>query len=319
MKLSGLDRMSTRLSYLGGASQQDRMILGKKRSLDRALFYSYQAAKVSKIGDSASHRALINPNQLKQNYDDKIISINFDSGFSIGTVFKWENTNTYWIIYLQDLTELAYFRGDVRRCTHSISWIDDSGEKQTSYVALIGPQEKGITSITKQGINMDIPNYTLQMLIPKTDATLKYFNRYSKFYLSNLESNNPAKRICWRVEAIDSISSNGILEVYASEYYANEDEDDVENGIVGGLIVEPIVPEPDSSKILGENFIKPMLEYEYIYAGEDVGEWKVISKNPVESIIDGKKIKIVWAKTYSGDFTLKYGNELKQIKVDSLF
>jgi hypothetical protein len=44
------------------------------------------------------------------------------------------------------------------------------------------------------------------------------------------------------VEAVDSISMPGILEINAIEYYANEDADDVENGIVDGLIVETINP-----------------------------------------------------------------------------
>ena len=46
-----------------------------------------------------------------------------------------------------------------------------------------------------------------------------------------------AEQICWRVEATDWISTSGILEVTAVEYYANITEDDVENGVVGGLVV----------------------------------------------------------------------------------
>jgi hypothetical protein len=57
----------------------------------------------------------------------------------------------------------------------------------------------------------------------------------------------------------------GILEINAIEYYSNDIEDDMENGIVGGLIVEPADPEPVRSLIVGENFIKPKREYEYKY------------------------------------------------------
>ena len=48
--------------------------------------------------------------------------------------------------------------------------------------------------------------------------------------------------VCWRVEAIDWLSTPGILEVAAVEYYANETEDDIEKGIVGGLTVKPANP-----------------------------------------------------------------------------
>jgi hypothetical protein len=43
---------------------------------------------------------LINPNAVKQDYDDKTISIDFSYGYSVGTIFEWVNTNTKWLIYL---------------------------------------------------------------------------------------------------------------------------------------------------------------------------------------------------------------------------
>ena len=51
----------------------------------------------------------------------------------------------------------------------------------------------------------------------------------------------------------------GILEINAVEYYKNETEDDIENGIVGGLIAEPVSPNNDfvDNTIIGESFIKP--------------------------------------------------------------
>lgn len=319
MKLIGLTNLSTRLSHLGGSSQQGRMILEKRRTLEKVFDYSYQGAKVQSLGSNEVHKALINPNRLKQDYDDKIISIGFESGFQIGTVFTWLNTNSNWIIYLQDLTELAYFRGDIRRCTHQISWKDEEGNINSSYIAIIGPQEKNIDSITKHGLNIDIPNYTLQIILPKTKETLSYFTRYSKFYLNGLEEYNSANKICWRVEAIDSITSPGILEVYANEYYANEAEDDVDNGIAGGLIVEPIAPQPSSDNIVGDTFIKPHIEYSYKYVGSTQGEWKIISKNPIEFTIDNQIIKLTWTKMHGGEFILRHGSDEKIIIVDSLF
>ena len=63
----------------------------------------------------------------------------------------------------------------------------------------------------------------------------------------------------------------GILEITAVEYYINKDEDDLENGIVGGLIVEPANPNEEEVEITitGETFIKPNQAYEYKYEGED--------------------------------------------------
>jgi hypothetical protein len=48
----------------------------------------------------------------------------------------------------------------------------------------------------------------------------------------------------------------GILEITAVEYYANEHEDDVENGLVGELILDLVKPNVDSD-IKGPDHIKP--------------------------------------------------------------
>jgi hypothetical protein len=58
-------------------------------------------------------------------YDDKILSIPFNAGFKIGDIFEWVNTGTYWLVELQDLEELAYFRGEIRKCTYEIAWTDE--------------------------------------------------------------------------------------------------------------------------------------------------------------------------------------------------
>ena len=308
--------MHSRLGYHGGAAQQDRMIKDKRWTFDHTVKYSYQAAKVRDIDKKEIVPALINPNKLKQDYDDKIVSIGYEHGFKPGTVFEWMNTGTKWLIYLQDLTELAYFKGDIRRCSFSIDWRDEEGELHTVYAAIRGPVETKINFIQKSGISVDVPNHSLNILIPKNKYTLEYFQRYSKFYLQGLEEGD--KNICWRVEANDSISMPGILELTAVEYYSNEYEDDLEQGLVGELIVKPIVPEVEGL-IQGEEFIKPKLTYTYLYTGTEDGEWSIDSRLPIEKDAAGKKLTIKWLKTYSGEFTIKYGNSEKTVVVESLF
>lgn len=337
----GIHNMATRLKANGGFSQQDRMIFDKRRSLDRALHFSYQAASVDKIAcsddfyDDKMHRldefdplldnyanALINPDKLKQDYDDKIISLHYEENYHVGDVFEWLGTNTYWLIYLQDLDELAYFRGNIRRCRYMINWEDEDGEHST-YAAVRGPVETKIDYIQKHQISVDNPNYSLHILMPHSEENVNQFKRYSKFYLRNTE--NEVDPTCWRVEATDWISTPGILEITAVEYYANESEDDIENGIVGGLIVKPISPNENivDASIVGETFIKPKKFYEYEWKGKIPNSiWKVSDKYPVELIIDKDnpaKVKVKWLSPYSGEFELQYGTITKKIVVESLF
>ena len=318
--VQGLADMSNRLKTMGGHRQQERMILDKRRSLDRAVWNSYQGADVIKVGieNSIPVRCLINPNKLKQDYDEKIISVGFEHNFKCGDIFEWIGTNTHWLIYLQDLTELAYFRGDIRKCSYQINWQDENGITHSTYAAIRGPVETKINFIQKHGISVDNPNHSLSILMPLNENTLKEFQRYNKFYLQGV---NLAQSVCWRVEATDSISTPGILEITAIEYYANEAEDDIDNGLVGTLIVSQDNPNTDEVEeiILGETFIKPKKEYSYIYQGELESNWKIDSKVPVKFEINNKEIKIKWQASYSGQFDICYGDIRKTIVVESLF
>ena len=322
-KLEGISDQARRLKAHGGNLQQERMIRDKRRSLDRAVWYSYQAAEILRVDAELREpvRALINPNKLKPDYDDKIISVGYEYNFKCGDVFEWIGTGTHWLIYLQDLTETAYFRGDIRKCSYEIAWEDKDG-KHSTYAAVRGPVETKINYIQKHQISVDTPNYSLNILMPRNEETLNYFKRYSKFYLQNQEAG--AEKICWRVEAIDWISTPGILEVTAVEYYANEIEDDIDNGIVGGLVItKPNPNDPTIEEaIVGETFIKPKKTYEYEFNGTTYQTWTVDKKYPVTLIVDPlcpQKVSVKWNSTYCGQFELTYGIYTKTIVVESLF
>lgn len=314
--IDGVLHQSIRMEQAGGNLQQERMIKDKRRSLDHAVWHSYQGAEVIPIdaGDRTPIRALINPNKLKMDYDDKIISVGYEYNFAPGTVFEWVGTGTYWIVQLQDLTELAYFRGDIRRCRYEIAWEDENGKHKT-YAAVRGPVETKINYIQKHGISVDTPNFSLNLYLPLNEDTKNYFKRYSKFYLQNDDT-------CWRVEALDWISTPGILEVAAVEYYANEFEDDVENGIVDGLIEEISDPNIADGKIIGDTFIKIKQPAIFKFDGNIGAVWEVDKKYPVTLDIDKddpRTVVVTWEGSFSGQFELRYSKYSKTIIVESLF
>ena len=322
--IAGINALAKYLYAAGGPAQQSRMIKDKRKTLDRVIKYSYQGAFIQRIGEKTKPApALINPNKLKQDYDDKILSIGFEYNFQPGDIFEWCQTGTYWLIYLQDLTELAYFRGDIRKCSYQIVWIDEQNEEHKTYAAIRGPVETKINYIQKHTISLDEPNYSLNILMPLTDESLNYFKRYNKFYLQNDD-----KKVCWRVEAVDWISTPGILEITAVEYYANKSEDDIENGLVGALIAKKIDPnEGDLTQIIsGETFIKPKKEYSYI-CNKIIpdGKWSFDKNYPIEIVnitrnAKGKSvITIKWNSSYTGQFELSFGQFKKTIVVESLF
>jgi hypothetical protein len=76
-------------------------------------------------------------------------------------------------------------------------------------------------------------------------------------------------------------------------------EDDLENGIVGGLIVNDPTVEVVSA-IEGETFIKPKKTYTYTYSGNETAGWLFDTSLPIETEIKGATIIIKWLNTYSG-------------------
>ena len=314
----GLSSMKNRLNLQGGIPQQDRMIHDKNWSMKHALKYSYQAAKIKKVNDNVIIPCLINPDKTTQNYDEKIISVEWDWGVKAGDVFDWLNTGTKWLVLLQELTELAYFRASIRRCNFLINWQDpDSKEIKSTYVALTGPTETRINSIQKNNKILDVPNYGLSLLVPKTEETLKFFKRYSKFYLKGLDIG--ADDTCWRIEATDTLSMPGIMQISAVEYYSNKQEDDLEIGVAHLEEIKPPVEGVDRL-ITGPDTIKPKMTVEYMWRGKNENpNWVYDTSVPIEVKTEGRKIYIKWTCNYKGKFELKCEDSVKVITVDSLF
>lgn len=326
--MNNFEMMKHRLIHQGGIRQEDRMIADKFKTFQRALLYSYQGADVEKIQDwnqclrapayavngpdqpiGSAVRALINPNKLKQDYDDKILSIDASYGWKCGDVFRWCGTDSYWIIYLEELTEDAYFRGDIRRCKYRIKFKDSEGTWKGTWAAIRGPVETQIESIQKNQVRVDRGNLSLNILVPRNKDTLYAFDRYKEFIFDGK---------CWQVQAPDSISMTNVIEIAAEEYYKNKDTDDLENEIVDGLIVEPFDPTPGLiSHIHGEAFIKPIVEWEYTLDPEcGKGEWSFTPEVPVVMQVsnDGMKVKLKWTKSSHGQFDLIWRNNSMEFK-----
>lgn len=303
----GLDNLQTRLNYRGG-SQEHRMQKDKLNSFHKALLYSYQAADITL--NSSQYRCLINPDKIKQDYDDKIISIDFDANMKTGDVFKWDNTNTYWLVYLEHFEEDAYFRGEIRRCRYDISF--KVGETVYSTKAAVrGPVETKIVHNLKANVSYDDPNLTLEILIPKNVQTEAYFIRYNKFMSGG---------ICWQIQAVDSFSMPGIIQLTAKEYFKDDfkDTDTVVNGLV-----EPV--DPDPHEITGEQIVQLYEEYTYtVPTGEGVG-WIVRPRGHVEVVGQSTTDSIKLRPIKAGDITLMNGASeqsyefSKPIRIESLF
>jgi hypothetical protein len=231
--------MKMRAGYEGYDVADGRNVTGKYKSFKAALGNSYQAEWITmnKGKDTeARWRCLINPSRLTENFDKKVISIDFDSGMTEGTVFYWDRTKKYWIVNLQQHTEEAYFRGIINRCDYEI---DVDG---TNYwISLTGPSETDTIWNQKHGMVWNDLNYSMEAIITKNSQTVNYFSRHEvikiKLTYPDVDTGETIEEWHrWKVVATDKYSSDSVMEVYLNEWYDNPAEDDMR---------EPELPEPD--------------------------------------------------------------------------
>lgn len=327
--MRALEGMKTRLQYSGGVNQQDRMNQDKLRVLRKALLYSYQAATAI-LEDGREFRCLINPDKLKTSYDEKIISIPYEDiclnpEFSKrkttsqgiesidllpGDVFTWKENNTKWLVYLKRYEETAYLRAEIRRCNYRI---EINGSYYDVYAK--GPDETAIVWNKVKSTMWNNLNYNLTMYIKKDRKTENFFHRFSKIELNNMP---------WEVQAIDSMSLEGVIIVALRETYQNSIEKELEKENEECDIIERDGVTP---YINGPLEINPYDTIKYkvekISEEELTGEWKITGKRI--NILEENSSYIVFQENsgHQGEIEIKYKRKgkadlLLPVKVNSL-
>lgn len=309
-----LKNMKTRINYRGG-NQLERMNRDKLLSLKKALIYSYQSA-TAKLSDGREFRCLINKDKLSLDLDEKIISIPFEDvclnaekagtttngivkiGMKEGDVFEWKENGSHWIVFLRRLEETAYFRADIRRCRYEITL--DNGNKYWGYIR--GPVEQQTIWSQTSGNYYNKLNYTLIMYLPQNEETLKYFHRFNKVTIGNRP---------WEVQAIDDLSTPGLIQVHLKETFLNQAENDIDQMVKESINVD-IIDEKEETYIHGPNEVYPYdtKTYEIRNYQWKAGTWFIEneSKSGIVKIIDldNDKVTVNIITGRSGSFTLVY-------------
>lgn len=321
--MDALDNFHARARAAINDRQHNRMVRDKQRSFHRALLYSYQHAWIKKDEeDSEWILALMNPDKVKFDYDEKIVSVDWCHDFKPGDSFEWpKDSGIHWLILKQELTELAYFRGNCRRA----QWVEvtdpETKEKFGLWMAVRGPVETKINTIQKHGIAADVPNLTLDIYVKRTEQTMRSLERYSRFEFEGRY---------WKVQAPDSISTPGILEIVAEEDYECHGDE---------YLITPTDPNPPKQNIFdvsidGAVFIKPQQEAKYNVNRRIRGTWSVVSTSQnkdIDDVVDWRideednGLIVKWLPMVSGEFEIVFHNDMliedlhKTIVVESLF
>ena len=263
----------------------------------------------------------INHDKLKEDYDDKIISIPYSDvclnaddftdmtpaevqniGMKVGDVFTWKETDTKWIVIQEILEENAYFRATIRKAEDEII-IDGK-----SYYGYLGKWSKEALWHTKGLTSWSEMGYEVVLYITRDETTENYFHRFKKVEISGR---------LWEVQMVNDITSDTMLIIYLKEAFTNE--------------FEPVPNEQDeqeqdedTSLIIGPDAVYPFDSALYDVAeGINGGDWQLSNstaaiKSKTETSV---MITIVSAKSGSVDLIYKRENEediVKTITINSL-
>ena len=304
-----IENMKTRLKYMGG-NQQERMNKDKLKSLKKALLYSYQAATAI-LSDGREFRCLINSNKLSTDLDDKILSIPFedaclnDSNTEIaktnikeGDIIEWKENGSHWLVFLQRLEETAYFRAELRRCRYEIAL--GNGKKYWGYIR--GPIEQSMVWMQNSGNYMNKLNRTLNIFITQNKETLEYFHRFKKVFINDFP---------WEVQAVDDMSTPGIIEIALKEDFSNTPRDDIEKAVQDSINID-IVDTKEETYIHGLSEVYPYdtKSYEIKNYEGPAGSWFIENESREKMIklsdLSSEKVTINIVTGRSGKFTLAY-------------
>ena len=141
-----LQTLKTRVNYLGG-DNLNRIKYQKLRSFYAALRNDYNSRTIlTPLGEE--FQALINDDNTKSDYDKRYVSVDFAAELNPGDVFECIDDNTHWMIYLQDLVEIAYLKAEIIRCRYQLT-IDDTDY----WIYFQGPTETTIRWNFKRDLN----------------------------------------------------------------------------------------------------------------------------------------------------------------------
>lgn len=273
--------------YFGDASALGRIEQQKLRSFKAALKNSYQSRLIET--DRGAYRALINSDNLKSDYDKKIVSVDWESGLDSGKVFRCLDDDTHWLVYLPYLTETAYLHSEIIRCRYTLT-IND----RLYWIYFQGPTETDINWYTKQSDEFSEPNLSGTIYITKDENTTDFFDRFDLIKIDGRR---------WQVEVVDRISVPGVLELEVGEYFNNKYED------------LPEIRREDCDEIMGRKQVNQ---------GETIGyeiqdrcynpnfQWSIRGNNRVEVLEQMENNRIAKVKVHEGaigSFQVVYGGK----------
>lgn len=281
-----------------GTLAQKQQIKDKQKVLNSVIKESYFGSNVVVNSDEENlFRAAITMSDAGEG--DKVISAPFDRKLKIGDIIYWSETNSYWIITYQELSELAFFQGKMEQC-ENYQILGPDGKTKVFASIKVSPKS-----------NIEDANQAL-IKLDETTTVIKIPDNEINSSLFKIETCIQIKGFTYKINNVDNISIDGVLVIYAKRDYDNNPT----------LFIEKEEKENDNTYIIGSNEIVPFEESTYkISSSSIVGTWTVSDNTNVSKTINSDgSLTIIWKNGRKrNDFTISYGEYSKEIHVESLF
>lgn len=297
----GYNEMKRRMGY-NDATAQDRMIIQKQKTLKDNIARSYFGFSVTKpdIDDEKIYRVLITgvSNSLGDSETKKDISSFFEDGFKVGSIVHWLKTKSYWIIYEQEKSEIAYFQGKmIEAKNYQIITLDG---KYSTWGSLSLSLAEGEEMFNETLLTYEETRMVLR--IPDSVQNREVFGLDKKIRVLDT---------VWKIYNIDYISDPGIITIRGKRSFDSDIDVSIE---------EDNIVDNDNTYIDGPNIIAPFEKAVYTIKQGVNGAWSIPDNpNILKTINNDNSLTIIWNNARKrNDFTIAYGEHVKHIQVESL-
>lgn len=162
--------------------------------------------------------------------EDSLTTLDFgalyDYGIEIGSVFKADAFDSYWLVFEQNKMERTYFRGTAAEARYIINWMDPVNGVSYSTRACARAKVKTATSAEESLYHYKSQSDQIEITLPKKVDGIDFL-----IYGKNILVNDKK----WEITGIEDTESEHLMYLKADVVPLDSQMDDLDNNIADGL------------------------------------------------------------------------------------
>lgn len=192
--------------------------------------------------------------------DSKFINAPKGKGVEVGNTLTWDRLQNRWLVMWQDYNINEFFRGEIQKATHLISWKNENGIIQKQWAVVQGPIEtRAKYEQTRGNAIIGRQNDTTEIWIGANNKkAIDSLTRYDRIRIAGRT---------WEVHVRDDISNENIYRMSLTEDFNNSAVDDIPNAIPAGQVDfaenDKPIDEQNGIRIVGPSKVRELIATEF--------------------------------------------------------